>query len=89
VLGEHGTLADLSVEGALARCLHDVLARPAEPRAMRRRWDSVRRRFDWGVLAPNYRRIFAHAAHAPLQDLRLRMATDRSAGQAGIMQRIG
>ena len=66
VLGEHGTLADLSVAGALARELRQVLARPADERAMRERWDSVRRRFDWGVLAPDYRRMFAHAAHAPL-----------------------
>jgi glycosyltransferase involved in cell wall biosynthesis len=66
VLGEHGILADLSVEGALARDLGQVLLRPADGRAMRQRWASVRRRFDWAVLAPAYRRMFEHAAHAPL-----------------------
>ena len=39
VLGEHGLLADLSVEGALARHLRAVLARPPDGRAMRQRWD--------------------------------------------------
>ncbi|MCC2665539.1 MAG: glycosyl transferase group 1, partial [Geminicoccaceae bacterium] len=66
VLGEHGILADLGVEGALARHLRQVLARPADACAMRQRWESVRRRFDWGALAPGYRRMFAHAAQAPL-----------------------
>ena len=40
VLGEHGILADLSVEGALARHLREVLARPADGHAMRQRWES-------------------------------------------------
>ena len=52
VLGEHGIMADLRVEGALACHLREVLARPTDLHAMRRRWESVRRRFDWGVLAP-------------------------------------
>ena len=52
VLGEHGILADLSLEGALARDLREVLARPADGHAMRQRWQSVRRRFDWAALAP-------------------------------------
>ena len=66
VLGEHGILADLSVEGALARHLRQVLARPADACAMRQRWDSVRRRFDWGILAPEYQRMFHRAAYDPL-----------------------
>jgi 1,2-diacylglycerol 3-alpha-glucosyltransferase len=69
VLGAHGVLADLSVEGALARELRQVLARPADGPAMRQRWASVRRRFGWEALAPEYRRMFEHAAHAPLPDL--------------------
>jgi 1,2-diacylglycerol 3-alpha-glucosyltransferase len=69
VLGEHGILADLSLEGALARQLRPLLARPADPRAMRQRWDAVRRRFDWSALAPAYRRMFEHAAHAPIPHL--------------------
>jgi glycosyltransferase involved in cell wall biosynthesis len=74
VLGDHAVLADLSVEGALARHLRQVLARPADARAMRQRWDWVRRRFDWSALAPGYQRMFEHAAHAPLPDLRARTA---------------
>jgi glycosyltransferase involved in cell wall biosynthesis len=66
VLGEHGILVDLSVAGALAGHLRQVLLRPADVAAMRQRWDSVRRRFDWEILAPRYRRMFEHAAHAPL-----------------------
>ena len=69
VLGEHGILADLNVEGALACHLPQVLARPADARAMRRRWDSVRRRFSWDTLSPRYRRMFEHAAQAPLAGL--------------------
>ena len=74
VLGEHGILADLSADRALARQLRQVLARPADGRAMRQRWDSVRRRFDWSALAPAYRRMFEHAAHAPLPDPETRVA---------------
>jgi glycosyltransferase involved in cell wall biosynthesis len=69
VLGEHGILADLSREGALARPMREVLARPADQHLMRRRWQSVRRRFDWSALAPAYRRMFEHAAYAPISDL--------------------
>jgi 1,2-diacylglycerol 3-alpha-glucosyltransferase len=98
VLGEHGMLADLRVEDALTRRLREILARPADPRAMRQRWDSVRRRFDWGALAPRYKRMFEHAAHAPLPDLGTRVAAApgawsalgrTGAEQAGIMKRIG
>ena len=70
VLGEHGTLADLSAEGVLARQLRQVLARPADIRAMRQRWDWVRRRFDWEVLTSEYTRMFRRAAHDPLPDAR-------------------
>jgi glycosyltransferase involved in cell wall biosynthesis len=69
VLGAHGIVADLSVEGALARHLSAVLARPPDPCAIRQRWASVRRRFDWTVLAPAYRLMFEHAAWAPLPQL--------------------
>jgi 1,2-diacylglycerol 3-alpha-glucosyltransferase len=66
VLGEHGILTDLSVDDVLARHLRQVLARPADGRAMRQRWESVRRRFDWEILAPEYRRMFRRAACDPL-----------------------
>ena len=76
VLGEHGIMADLRVEGALAGHLREVLARPTNLHAMRRRWESVRRRFDWGILTPRYRRMFEHAAHAPVAN----SSTARSPG---------
>jgi glycosyltransferase involved in cell wall biosynthesis len=69
VLGEHGILADLSIEGALARHLLHVLARPADAQAMRRRWDSVSLRFSWDTLAPRYQRMFEHVAQASLAGL--------------------
>jgi 1,2-diacylglycerol 3-alpha-glucosyltransferase len=69
VIGEHGTLADLRRAGALADHLHGVLAQPPDAGAMRERWRSVRRRFDWSALAPAYRRMFEHAAHAPVPQL--------------------
>jgi 1,2-diacylglycerol 3-alpha-glucosyltransferase len=87
VLGEHGILADLSVDDVLARHLRQVLARPAEMRAMRQRWDSVRRRFDWGELAPQYRRMFEHAAHAPLPDVRVRVTA--APGPWSVLDRTG
>ncbi len=65
VLGEHGILADLGVEGALARHLRRSW-RDRPTHAMRQRWDSVRRRFDWKILAPEYQRMFQHAAYDAL-----------------------
>jgi hypothetical protein len=53
----------------LARHLLHVMARPADAEAMRRRWDSVKHRFSWDTLAPRYRQMFEHAAHAPLAGL--------------------
>jgi 1,2-diacylglycerol 3-alpha-glucosyltransferase len=87
VLGEHGILADLSVDDVLARHLRQVLARPADGRAMRQRWDSVRRRFDWAELAPQYRRMFEHAAHAPLPDVRVRVTA--APGPWSVLDRRG
>jgi 1,2-diacylglycerol 3-alpha-glucosyltransferase len=87
VLGEHGILADLSVDDVLARHLRQVLARPADGRAMRQRWDSVRRRFDWAELAPQYRRMFEHAAHAPLPDVRVRVTA--APGPWSVLDRTG
>ena len=70
VLGEDAILADLSVPGSLARQLPKVLMRPADLEAMRRRWSTVRDRFGWEGLAPDYRRMFAYAARTPLPGLR-------------------
>ena len=82
VLGEHGILADLNIKGALARHLRQVLLRPADPHAKRRRWDSVRRRFGWDALASEYQRMFEHAAHAPLPDPGARVAVAPGAWSA-------
>lgn len=68
VLGDYGILADLRGDGALARHLSLVLPRPVDWASMWQRWEWVRRRFDWGVLAPAYRRMFDHAAHAPIAE---------------------
>ena len=69
VIGDQGVLADLSVEGALAGHLREALTQPKHPEPMRQRWSTVRRRFGWEALAPEYRRMFRHAAHVPLPGL--------------------
>jgi glycosyltransferase involved in cell wall biosynthesis len=83
VLGDVGITAELSQPGNLASVLADVLSdiRPlsaalgspsfvccppsADPSV--RRWESVRDRFSWPVLAPHYIRLFQQVAaqHAP------------------------
>ena len=68
VLGDQGVLADLSVDGVLARHLQELLARPVDGRDMHRRWDSVRRRFGWDALATDYRRMFERAAQRAQAD---------------------
>ncbi len=58
VLGPHGTLADLSRAGALADQLSLALPTPNTLEAATERRESVRRRFSWPVLAPQYRDMF-------------------------------
>jgi 1,2-diacylglycerol 3-alpha-glucosyltransferase len=87
VLGEHGILADLSVDEVLARHLRQVLARPADLRAMRQRWNSVRCRFDWAALTSEYQQMFGHAAHAPLPDVRVRVTA--APGSWSVLDRTG
>jgi hypothetical protein len=55
-------LGDLRQEGALAALV--VAALQAEPHAddAARRWQSVRDRFDWSVLAPAYAAMFHRVA---------------------------
>ena len=65
VLGDEGTLADLSKPGALAQELAAELQRPNTPEAAARRRDSVRTRFSWPVLASQYREMFCAAAAQP------------------------
>lgn len=58
VLGEEGTFGDLSKHGALAELLNQALNRRITPEDARRRRESVRSRFSWPVLAPQYREMF-------------------------------
>ena len=62
VLGDQGTLVDLSPPGALARELAAELARPFDAESAARRRESVRARFSWPVLAPQYREMFRACA---------------------------
>ena len=66
VLGDQGTLADLSQPGALAGALQAQLAQPNLPTVAARRRESVRARFSWPVLVPQYREMFRAAAARPM-----------------------
>jgi 1,2-diacylglycerol 3-alpha-glucosyltransferase len=65
VLSEHGTLADLSQTGALARALDRELTQPVSPELAACRRESVRSRFSWPILAPRYRDMFARCVLNP------------------------
>jgi 1,2-diacylglycerol 3-alpha-glucosyltransferase len=65
VLGDQGTLLDLSQPGVLAGALREELTRPATQELAARRRESVRSRFSWPVLAPQYRDMFRAAAALP------------------------
>jgi 1,2-diacylglycerol 3-alpha-glucosyltransferase len=64
VLDKEGIFADLSKQGALSAGLHKVLATPNSPGLRARRRESVRRRFDWEVLAPAYLEMFRRCVTA-------------------------
>lgn len=63
VLGPQAVLGDLSQQGTLAALLAAELRKPADPLAMRARWDWVRTRFSWEVLAGAYFQMFDSCAH--------------------------
>ena len=65
VLEQEGVLVDLSKRGSLARELASVLARPIVPEDAVRRRESVRKRFSWPELAPQYRQMFLACAQLP------------------------
>lgn len=67
VLGEHGTLADLSQAGALAREVTISLSQPTNVETAHERWRSVRERFGWDLLQPRYREMFVRCAERPMQ----------------------
>lgn len=73
VLGDVGTLADLSTAGSLAQALQEQLTDP-ETRSdatRQRRWNSVRSRFSWEVLRPQYAAMFQACAARPFPNHRL------------------
>ena len=62
VLGSHGSLADLSKAGALTEQLSFALPIPNTSEAAAERRETVRRRFSWPMLAPQYRDMFTDCA---------------------------
>lgn len=67
VLDAEGTYADLTQPGAMADELERVIGQPADPDAMARRRESVRRRFAWSNLAPHYLDMFCRCAQGPMR----------------------
>jgi 1,2-diacylglycerol 3-alpha-glucosyltransferase len=67
VLGGEGTLADLSKPGELAKHLEIELRESRSDEIAARRRESVRARFSWPVLAPQYRDMFYDCASIPLR----------------------
>jgi 1,2-diacylglycerol 3-alpha-glucosyltransferase len=67
VLGGEGILADLSKPGILARHLAILLHAANDREAAARRRESVRSRFSWPVLAPEYRNMFLECTRVPLR----------------------
>jgi len=62
VLGGFGNLGDLTRKGELSQLLGDELSKAPDQDQMLRRWASVRDRFSWPILAPQYAAMFATAA---------------------------
>lgn len=58
VLGSEGTFGDLSGTGTLSALIENSLKVQNSEDAARRRRESVRERFSWPVLAPQYRDMF-------------------------------
>ena len=66
VLGPCGILGDLRRPGVLAQLIAEELGRPRDPKLIRVRWQSVRDRFSWPVLAHAYRDMFEACAFTRL-----------------------
>jgi hypothetical protein len=62
VLGEFGIFGDLAKEGELTPILAEQLAKPRDPQQITERWISVKDRFSWPVLAPQYVEMFSSAS---------------------------
>jgi 1,2-diacylglycerol 3-alpha-glucosyltransferase len=65
VLGNEGTFADLSRPGVLAKHLGTALRELGTDEAADRRRESVRARFSWPVLRPQYREMFLDCMTVP------------------------
>jgi 1,2-diacylglycerol 3-alpha-glucosyltransferase len=64
VLGRGGRLVDLSRPHGLAHAIEEVLSEAHETSLAEERWRSVRDRFSWQALAPQYMHMFRRAATA-------------------------
>jgi 1,2-diacylglycerol 3-alpha-glucosyltransferase len=62
ILAPHGILADLTKPGELAHLLKVELGKELNACDAYSRWQSVRDRFSWPVLAPSYRAMFESCA---------------------------
>jgi 1,2-diacylglycerol 3-alpha-glucosyltransferase len=62
VLGDVGIQGDLSREGELSKILSEQLCHPLDQFSANRRWESVRDRFSWEVLAPEYAKMLFKVA---------------------------
>jgi 1,2-diacylglycerol 3-alpha-glucosyltransferase len=70
VLGRGGRLVDLSRPGGLARAIEEVLSEAQETSLAEVRWRSVRDRFSWHALTPQYMHMFRRAATAEVKSAR-------------------
>ena len=66
VVGREGTLANLDQPGELTALLPGALQSSGDAVAAQRRWQSVRDRFHWPVLAPAYQAMFEAVAKRSL-----------------------
>jgi hypothetical protein len=64
VLGEQGSLVDLSREGGLASKLQELSSHQTTYETATQRRDSVRNRFSWPVLSLQYRDMFFDCVRA-------------------------
>lgn len=63
VLGSQAVLPDLTRPAALAVSLTQALVKRSDPDVLGERWQSVRDRFSWEVLAPSYGEMFRSTAN--------------------------
>ncbi len=62
VVGDAGQIVDMAHPGVLAKRLLQVLGQDSPEQVQRWRWERVRDRFSWPVLAPSYARMFQTVA---------------------------